>query len=447
MSQRDLTPAGTLSLLSELDRTQWLGPADLAELQWRRLAEVVEHAGRTVPFYRRRLRALGRTSGSTVGPDDWPAVPIITRAEAQRDYQKLVSTALPPEHGRTFALLTSGSTGRPLRTQSTEFTNLYWRSITLRDHSWHERDFTQKLAVIRQVGGPSIPRGGNRSANWGVATFGAVDTGPGVMLGIEHTVAEQAEWLRAENPGYLLTYPSNAMALAQHCSRLGIELPGLLQVRTFGEVLDPQVRPAVEAAWGASVVDMYSSQEVGYVALQCPTGTNYHVQSESVMVEVLDGSGHACRPGEVGRVVVSTLNNFATPLLRYDIGDFAEVGEACPCGRGLPTLTRILGRQRNMFVLPDGDRFWPTLDHPGEGRSVFGQVPRLLQFQFIQHEVERIEMRLVPERRFTAEEEALMHGYLQSTFGYRFRLDFVYVDEIPRSAGGKFEDFRSEVRL
>ena len=78
---------------------------------------------------------------------------------------------------------------------------------------------------------------------------------------------------------------------------------------------------------------MYSSQEVGYIALQCPENESYHIQAENVLVEILDDDGLPCEPGEVGRVVVTALHNLATPLLRYDIGDYAEVGSPCSCGR------------------------------------------------------------------------------------------------------------------
>jgi phenylacetate-coenzyme A ligase PaaK-like adenylate-forming protein len=61
-------------------------------------------------------------------------------------------------------------------------------------------------------------------------------------------------------------------------------------------------------------------------------------------VEVLDEEGRPCAPGETGRVVATSLNNFAMPLIRYETGDTAEVGAPCPCGRGLPVLTRIMGR-------------------------------------------------------------------------------------------------------
>ena len=105
---------------------------------------------------------------------------------------------------------------------------------------------------------------------------------------------------------------------------------------------------------------MYSSQEFGYIALQCPDAHTYHVQSEAVYVEILDGPGGPCRPGEVGRVVISTLHNYATPLLRYEMGDYAETGGDCVCGRTLPVLNRIVGRERNMWIMPNGQRMWPV---------------------------------------------------------------------------------------
>src|SRR3546814_9801972 len=69
--------------------------------------------------------------------------------------------------------------------------------------------------------------------------------------------------------------------------------------------------------WGLKIADLYSTQEAGYLALQCPEHEHYHVQSEAVLLEVLDEEDRPCRPGEVGRVVVTPLTNFAMPMIRY----------------------------------------------------------------------------------------------------------------------------------
>jgi phenylacetate-CoA ligase len=253
-------------------------------------------------------------------------------------------------------------------------------------------------------------------------------------------VADQADWLSRCNPAYLLTHPSNALALADACERRGIALPGLREVRTLGEVCEPAVRDACRRSWGVPVTDIYTTQEAGYLALQCPGQEHYHVQSETARVEILDGEGRPCRPGEVGRVVVTPLHSFAMPLLRYEVGDFAEVGEPCPCGRGLAVIRRILGRSRNLLQLPDGRRMWPSL-----GLARMRGIAPVRQIQVVQRTPDRLEARLAADRALTKAEEEALGRFLCASVGHDFEIVLRYFDEIPRGASGKYEDFLSEL--
>jgi phenylacetate-CoA ligase len=138
--------------------------------------------------------------------------------------------------------------------------------------------------------------------------------------------------------------------------------------------------------------------------------------------------------------VVTTLHNFAMPLIRYEIGDYAEVGKPCECGRGLPVLNRILGRQRNMLVFPDGEKRWPVF-----GINDLAQDLPFVQYQFIQKKPNLLEARLVVERILNKDEEARFINSVHQYLNYPFSIEFTYLDNIPRSKGGKFEDFISEV--
>jgi phenylacetate-CoA ligase len=159
-----------------------------------------------------------------------------------------------------------------------------------------------------------------------------------------------------------------------------------------------------------------------------------------VHVEVLRDDGSACTPGDVGRVVVTPLHEFRTPLLRYALGDYAQVGAACDCGRGLPVLTRIMGRVRNMIVMPDGGRRWPL---PGDGR--YREIAPIQQYQFVQKTRERFEARLVSERDLTADEERALVDWIRERLGHPFQIECRRVPDIPRHASGKYEDFVCEV--
>ncbi len=254
-------------------------------------------------------------------------------------------------------------------------------------------------------------------------------------------MGEQLAWLERENPGYLLTYPSNLLGLLQHCEASGLRFPGLRQVATMGEVVEPGARAACERVWGVTITDCYSAQELGLIALQCPEHPHYHVQSENVLVEIVDADGKPCAPGRTGRLVITDLHNFAMPLIRYEIGDYAEAGDLCPCGRGLPVIKRIVGRVHNMFTLPSGEQFWPV---PFSSKELLAVAP-VRQFQFVQKSLDEIEVKLATARDLTEGEEAALRELIGRKLGPDFALRFVYVDEIPRLPSGKFEDFRSEV--
>lgn len=222
--------------------------------------------------------------------------------------------------------------------------------------------------------------------------------------------------------------------------RRGKKLTGLRQVRCIGETLTAGIRDATRKSLGVEIADTYSSREVGPIALQCPESGMYHIMSESLIVELLDEQGKPCLPGQVGRVVITDLHNFATPLIRYDIGDYAEAGAACPCGRGLPMLKRIVGRERNMLLLPDGRRHWPLV-----GAYHYRDIAPIRQYQVIQRNREMIEVRLVSDTPLSGTQETRLTELVRDNLGYPFQLRFVYFSgAIPRGPGGKFGEFVCE---
>ena len=76
-------------------------------------------------------------------------------------------------------------------------------------------------------------------------------------------------------------------------------------------------------AFGCQTIDLYAAREIGQIAFQCPEGPGYHLCSEAVLCELVDDDGLPVGPGEYGRVVLTSLYNFAMPFIRYDIGDYA----------------------------------------------------------------------------------------------------------------------------
>ena len=430
-----------LSLLFQLEQSQWWDPERLQAAQFRQAAEVLRHTRRTTPYYAELLSDIGWRYGQPLTADIWSELPLLRREDIQDAGERLHSRALPKGHGKTGAISTSGSTGKPVRVLTTDLTTAMWVAFTLRDYIWRRCDFSAKFAAIRYdynntAGYPD----GKQARSWGGAYGGALPTGPGAMLSITTPVANHVEWLARQDANYLITYPSNLEAILRHCQAENIRLPEMREVQTMSELLKPSVRELCQEVWGVPLTDMYTCQEAGYIALQCHGHTHYHAQAENLIVEVLNDDGSTTAPGETGKVVVTHLHNFASPLIRYDIGDFAEVGEPCPCGRGLPVFNRIDGRARGMITLPNGDQFWPFFSN-----RKFGEIAPIRQYQIVQKTLDNLEIRLVVEQNLSAEQEDKMRTLLTERLGHPFTMSFSYFDEIPRSTSGKFEDFKLEL--
>ena len=436
--------AALLAILYQLEQSEWWSAERIAERQRHQLGLLLAHAGRTVPFYRARLGLVGIAPDDPVTPEHWSRIPLLRRADIQAAGDALLSDALPPSHGRTSKIFTSGSTGKPIRAVRSRAWSLFWSAFTVRDHLWHRRDMSGKLADIRQSAkGKALYPEGATAKSWGRSSGRIFKTGPSVSLNITSSLEQQVDWLRRQDPDYLLTHPSIAQRLAEHCLERDIRLPRLRQVVTISEILRPATREACRAAWDVPVIDLYTTRELGYIALQCPDHEHYHVQAEGVFVEVLDERGQPCAPGALGRIVVTSLHNFAMPLIRYDIGDYAEVGEACSCGRGLPVLRRILGREQNMLRLPSGEARWPLLSSANI-RALLAVAP-IRQYQIAQRRLDAIELRLAVARDLTSDEEEGLRAWVRDKLGHPFEVAITYHAEIPRTAGGKYQDFICEL--
>lgn len=433
-----------LAIQAQLEQSQWWPEKALRAKQHQQLGLLVAHAYLTVPYYRQLFDRTGLKLKGRMSSLKWSKIPLLLRKDVQDAGATLHSSRLPASHGKVSEIFTSGTTGTPVHVLRTRLSMLFFDSFTLRYHIWQGFDPAKKLAAIRdsKKGKAPYPDGGE--SHWGVIAGTTPGAGKAVSLNLLCTTEQHVDWLQRHNPDYLITFPSTVREVAEYCIKNKIKLPKLSKIQSISEVITPRTRELCRQAWGVEMCDIYSSREIGYMALQCPEHEHYHVQSEGVLLEVLDEEGKACAPGEVGRVVVTPLHNFVMPMIRYDIGDYAEVGEPCSCGRGLPVLKRIFGREQGMLVLPSGEKR-STLLGSGDIEKFLAIAP-IRQYQLVQTDVETIEVRLATERRITSEEEGHVKEWVKDKFGYPFAVGLTYHDEIAKDASGKYHDFISQVK-
>lgn len=425
-------------LYCDLDRTQWEPRADLEQHQLRLARRLVEHAMAEVPHYRDRYAAAGIDPAKIESWEEFRKVPILSRSEYQGAFDRLEAATLPPGQVATSELTTSGTTGIPIRVRQTNLVNTFWYALLLRDTEWCGIDPHGSVAVIRS----SIENEqGKTQKVWGRPLSDIIVTGPAHGMSIRAPAEEQLRWLQEVQSDYLLSYTSNLEFLAGLAIERGLKFPALKVVQSFAESLEPEVERKIAEGFGAPVKNLYTSQEAGYIASPCPKSDCLHVHGESILLELLDDQDRPVKSGEKGRIVLTTLRNFRSPFIRYDIGDEAIAGpESCVCGRGLPALQSVSGKKRPMFKLPDG-----------RVKNSSGLVVRLrevggfLQFQVAQQRPDRFVVRLAPSREWSEERRQRVIACLQGFMESPVEVVVETLEHIPRTAQGKLQSIVVEV--
>lgn len=434
--------AQLLSQLYYFANSEKFSPVEIQALQFTQALELINFARQTVPYYQNKYANLPILTCAVQLQEIWPQVPLLMRHDIQQAKDNIFSKVPIASHEPSELMTSTGSTGMPITVKGNVATQFFWNAITVRDHLWRQHDFSKTYAVIRFTENPAAkPPHGAVFENWGPATYRTIPTGKCLHLTICET-EEEVKWLQKINPYYLNCNPSTLRELTQYFAVHGGVPSNLRMIHTNSEIVEPDLRKLVKEVLGIPLVDTYSARELGYLALQCTEHEHYHVQAENVFIEVINEQGDLCEVDEPGRVVATGLHNFSSPLIRYFVGDYAIPGEPCTCGRGLPVLKRILGRQRNILKMPDGRRIWPSFASQGlRLMDMFAGG----QFQVIQKTLTEIHINLAHISPFNEEHEKQLHTQLQTIFGYPFKFIFNYLEKIERGPGGKYEDFKCEV--
>lgn len=352
-----------------LNRSQWHDRPQLAARQNARLRQLVDHAYRTVPFYRAHFDRVGIRPGDIHLVADLKALPPVSKAELRdAGADATVSTAF--ERASLNADHTSGSTASPFTV---------WREphfVTVRK--------AQALRLLCTMG----CRPGDR-----ILSFIRVPKpAPAVWTGWRYlSIDAPPERLLAEidafRPAVIMGFTSTLLQLAWLIEARGPQLHRPRAIVNSGELFDQASRRRVGAAFGAAVFDAYAMTEMGVVAWECPAHQGLHVAEDTLIAELEPepGTGSA-------KLVLTNLELKAMPFIRYATGDLVAVGgsDACTCGRHLMRLSQIEGRLVDSVLRPDGGAVSPY-----RFTVRLQQLP-VQRYQLVQEELTRFRLRLAP---------------------------------------------------
>jgi len=334
--------------LFQLLHNQWKKPRDLSKLQDGKLRCLVRHAYDKVPYYRRLFDSAGVRPEDITGVEDLLRLPVTSREDLMRlPQEEILARGLDPHRCRQ--AMTSGSTGIPLtilhRRQDQTKINLAWGRAYLA----HGFKPWQRMAGF--TGQRDIPRSKPWYEHLGLMRRRVLSTWDDPS----QWISELRTWQPQALSGYVMTLKLLASAMeAQEVTDVRPKV-----IFQCSGLLDEVSRRFLHSVFGAKIVDIYGSAEGGCIAWECETCSGYHVNSDMVIVELLD-DGKPVPPGDEGEVVITNLHSYAMPFIRYRQADVAVWAEGpSRCGRGFPLMRVIAGRLGDFITLPSGKKLSP----------------------------------------------------------------------------------------
>ena len=404
-------------------RTERLAPEEMERLQLRKLRRLLDHARKHVPFYREEFRRLGvRDAGEIDSLRFLEQLPVVDKRLLKENRSAFAVENLRELPG-VRAGRTGGTTGEPLRFHTDAETRASIWAAYYRFQGWTGVGLSDPKLVI--WGAPVVRPGWRAEARRRLL---AALEGNSYLDAFAISAVRFEELRRRLERGrfrHIRGYAQAVYELATIFRERGYRYP-LASITTTAEPLFGEYRERFREVFECETFDQYGCGEVQSAAFECEQHAGLHVTRERCLLEIEAG----------GEVVLTDLDNLATPFIRYRNGDQAEsaAGE-CPCGRPGPRLRRIHGRSGAVVQGAAGPRVHPEFFTHLLNETGIAASRNVLRYQVIQESRGALEWRIVGEV-LTAADRAILEDHLRRHLG-ALALTIRQVEEIPPGRSGK----------
>jgi phenylacetate-CoA ligase len=423
-----------------LNATQWMTPAQIREFQDEKLRRMIRHVYRSVPYYRLRMQEAKIRPEDIRGQEDLHKLPFLTKDDV-RKHLHFDIMAEGVDHRNILKISTSGSTGEPFVCYADRQQLEFRWAATLRSQEWTGYRFGDPTVRLwHQTLGMSKSQAFKEHAD---ALF-ANRTYVPIFDMTNEKLAEMIQLLCAKEPVLIDGYAEAFDYIAQY-----IQARGGLPFRpkalmSSAQTLPRKSRDLIEDAFGCKVFDKYGSREFSGLAYESDAHNGHLVVAEGYIIEVLV-DGRPARPDEVGEVVITDLNNFCLPFIRYRIGDLAQglTWEPSVCGRGLPRIGEIQGRVQS--IIQGTDNRWVPGTFFAHALKEYDYAIR--QFQIVQEDVGAIRFRVAKGSRYSDDVLDTCKDLIRKHLGHDLKIDVEFVDGIEMVRTGKRLASVSKVKI
>lgn len=413
--------------LSELSASQWWNLEKIRTRQWEQLREMVSYAFAHVPHYATRYAAAG-FGGKLRNWEDFQRLPLLFKQDIREYGDALLSSELRREE--LVESRTGGSTGIALAVFFDRRCQERRNAAAMRGDQWAGWNIGMQVAAI--WGNPPVADTLKKKLrNLLLDRTIYLDT----MDINDRSVGRFIEDWRRTKPRIIFGHSHSIYILARYLQTLGVnDLRPEGIISTSMMLLAPE-RQFIEQVFDCRVTNRYGCEEVGPIACECEQHNGLHLSTEHVLVEFLREDGSYADPGEEANIVVTDLVNRGMPLIRYCVGDMGVSSDRiCACGRGLPLMERIVGRQADFLKRPNGS----LVAGVSLVERTLTAIPGIEQMQLVQDEARHLCAKVVKGSRFDEDGEGRLRGELKTVFGDEMTIEIQYVSALDQTTAGKY---------
>ena len=407
--------------LNFLQKSQWWSPEDLKKYQNEKLRLLINHAYKNVPYYRELFKANKLTPDDIKTQNDLIKIPLLTKEIIRKNFpNKIVAQNISPK--KLLMSGSSGSTGQPLQYYRTKESLDFSRACNLRGWYWMGFRMGDPYLKISTMPRNKLYKRIQDILNRSVYIYSKSMNEEDILMIIDKIKKTKIKVVRG--------YPASLYLIARYCNKNNINDINLHCVNTTSEPLYPNMRDMIESQFHCKIFDSYGAEGAPVIS-ECENHKTYHISDENAIVEFLRNDeivneGYA-------KMVFTDLTNYATPFVRYDIKDFAVIGDQnCECGRGLQTIDKIEGRDTDILITPSG-KYITFYFFAG----YFEFQDYIDMFQVTQTELDEFTLKIVPNENFNTELLEKTRKDIIKILGEDVKLNIESVNYIPLTSSGK----------
>jgi len=418
-----------LKTLELLEDSQWRTPDEIRAFQESRLRELIQHSYTNVPYYRSTFDRLGLKPADINSVEDLQKLPVLSKDIIRRNFPDNMIASNIPRKGLTLCH-SGGSTGEPLPYYQ-DRQAISWRFACLfRFWRWAGYELGKRWIRLDLIAHDTPAQ--KMMDALGRCKFFRLSRMN------QDTLRLSVERIRKYRPELIRGYASQVFLLAKYLKDNNISDIKPVSIITTGDMLFPHYRQLIEEQFHCAVFDNYGGNSI-VISSQCESGT-HHIAAENIVLEFVKDD-RVVRPGQLGAVLVTDLSNYGMPFIRFKIGDLASpCQEVCKCGRGLPIMSPVIGRDTDIVVTPDGNYLVAYFF----GR-IFESMMSVDQFQVVQEAEDEIEVKIVNNNKFSNQDARYIEDAIRQGAGEKLKIRLNFVKDIPVPRSGKIRLVISEI--